>query len=166
MDFSLVIKACGGVGMKRKRILLGGIVCLVALCGMGCTSTKEKVVSTETSSAVESVATVAANTESSESESTTEAESESEEVKFEKLEIGETEQKESWTQTTVSANNIGGYFVVDVCLPDDYDKNSTYPVVYLTDCNWRRGDYPEIKDLYQSGKTKEFILVGIGKDCE
>ena len=139
----------------------------MALYGMGCKSKNEEVISTETVQDVESTAAV---TEPSENESTTEEESESEDVVFSKLDIGETEQKECWTETTVSANNIGGNFVVDVCLPDEYDKNNTYPVVYLTDCNWRRRDYPAIKELYQSGKTKDFILVGIGYpsdyDCD
>ena len=49
-----------------------------------------------------------------------------------------------------------------MCLPDDYDENISYPVVYLTDCYWRREDYGSIKDLYQTRKTREFILVGIG----
>lgn len=79
-----------------------------------------------------------------------------------KLEIGETEQKELWSQTYVYPNNIDDTFVIDVCLPDNYDKSKSYPVVYLTDCYWRREDYKSIKELYQSGKTKEFILVGIG----
>ena len=78
------------------------------------------------------------------------------------LEIGETVEKELWTQTTVYPDNIDDTFVIDVMLPDDYDETISYPVVYLTDCYWRRENYGEIKDLYESGKTKEFILVGIG----
>lgn len=79
-----------------------------------------------------------------------------------KLEIGETHKKGLWTQTLVYPDNIDDTFVIDVCLPDDYDESITYPVVYLTDCYWRRENYESIKELYQSGKTKEFILIGIG----
>lgn len=79
-----------------------------------------------------------------------------------KFKIGETKQRECWTQTFIYPNNIDDTFVIDVCLPDDYDESITYPVVYLTDCYWRRGDYEAMKELYQSGKTKEFILIGIG----
>lgn len=79
-----------------------------------------------------------------------------------KLEIGETVDKGLWTQTTVYPDNIDDTFVIDVMLPDDYDETISYPVVYLTDCYWRRENYGEIKDLYESGKTKEFILIGIG----
>ncbi|WP_099203832.1 alpha/beta hydrolase [Scatolibacter rhodanostii] len=78
------------------------------------------------------------------------------------LEIGETEQKGDWSQTFVYPSNIDDTFVIDICLPDTYDKNTTYPIVYLTDCYWRREDYAAIKSLYQSNETKEFILVGIG----
>ncbi len=79
-----------------------------------------------------------------------------------KLKIGDTQQRELWTQTFVYPDNIDDTFVIDVCLPDDYDESITYPVVYLTDCYWRREDYKSIKELYESGKTKEFILIGIG----
>jgi len=79
-----------------------------------------------------------------------------------KLDIGVTELQGLWSQTFVYPSNIDDTFVIDVCLPSDYDASVSYPVVYLTDCYWRRGDYAAIKELYESGKTKEFILVGIG----
>lgn len=79
-----------------------------------------------------------------------------------KLRIGKTTDKGSWTQTTVYPDNIRDTFVIDICLPDHYDSRKAYPAVYLTDCYWRREDYGKIKALYQHGKTKEFILVGIG----
>jgi len=78
------------------------------------------------------------------------------------LEIGETQNKGIWTQTFVYPDNIDDVFVIDVCLPDEYNSSKTYPAVYLTDCYWRRGDYESIRQLYQSGETKEFILIGIG----
>ena len=78
------------------------------------------------------------------------------------LVIGDTVQKDLWTQTEVFPDNIDDTFVIDICLPDNLDENKKYPVVYLTDCYWRREDYKTIRDLYQSGKTEEFILVGIG----
>ena len=78
------------------------------------------------------------------------------------MKIGDTVQKELWTQTEVFPENIDDTFVIDICLPDQLDENKKYPVVYLTDCYWRRGDYKAIKELYESGKSEEFILVGIG----
>lgn len=76
--------------------------------------------------------------------------------------IGETTQKETWTQTEIYSLEIQDTFVVDVCLPQEYDDTKKYPVVYLTDCNWRRGDYKSLTELYESGKIRDFILVGIG----
>ncbi|MDD6071906.1 MAG: alpha/beta hydrolase-fold protein [Clostridiales bacterium] len=76
--------------------------------------------------------------------------------------IGETTQKETWSQTEVYSSEIQDTFVVDVCLPKEYDATKKYPVVYLTDCNWRREDYKSLTELYESGKIREFILVGIG----
>lgn len=78
------------------------------------------------------------------------------------IEIGETVQKEGWTQTEVFSTEIQDTFVVDVCLPENYDESRRYPVVYLTDCYWRRGDYEAITQLYESGQVAEFILIGIG----
>lgn len=76
--------------------------------------------------------------------------------------IGETTQGEAWTQTEVYSSEIQDTFVVDVCLPKGYDASQKYPVVYLTDCNWRREDYKSLTALYESGQTRDFILVGIG----
>lgn len=76
--------------------------------------------------------------------------------------IGETIQKESWTQTDVYSPEIQDTFVIDVCLPKDYDDTQKYPVVYLTDCYWRREDYKSMTALYESGQIREFILIGIG----
>lgn len=89
---------------------------------------------------------------------------ESEEIPedLEVMVLGETVQKEGFTKTEVFSTGIQDTFVIDVCLPEDYDDTKLYPVVYLTDCNWRRGDYDAITQLYESGETKEFILVGIG----
>lgn len=100
--------------------------------------------------------------EKEETDITTEDQSEKESEKEFKLKIGETQERELWTQTYVYPENIDDTFVIDVCLPDDYDESIAYPVVYLTDCYWRREDYGSIKELYQSGKTREFILIGIG----
>ena len=76
--------------------------------------------------------------------------------------VGDTTQAEAWTQTEIYSPEIQDTFVVDVCLPQEYDDTKKYPVVYLTDCNWRREDYKTFTELYESGKIREFILVGIG----
>ncbi len=141
--------------MKDKKFFICLCMILFILGTVGCS--KEK---SEVNKKVVNEEEVISEEESSEEKS-------SEEVLLKSsnkvnLEIGETQQRELWTQTFVYPDNIDDTFVVDVCLPDDYDENISYPVVYLTDCYWRREDYGSIKDLYQTRKTREFILVGIG----
>lgn len=135
----------------RTALILGILISMAGLSG-GC-SERNNNIQDEKKEVSE------ANTPSTEALS---AEDSSVEGSGVNLKIGETKQMDLWTQTFVYPDNIDDTFVIDVCLPDDYDENITYPVVYLTDCYWRRGDYGTMKELYQSGKTKEFILIGIG----
>jgi predicted alpha/beta superfamily hydrolase len=152
----------------KKRGLLATLLLLAVLQCTGCAasdqqeSVKEAV--GEVQATTEGATTEEATTEEATTEEAVTEEAATEEAVMEevKLEIGETVQEELWTQTTVSPNIINDTFIIDVCLPDTYDESIAYPVVYLTDCYWRRGDYAAIKELYESGKTKEFILVGIG----
>lgn len=78
------------------------------------------------------------------------------------ISIGETYESDGCSHTYIYPNNINDTFVIDILLPDNYDSSKTYPAVYLTDCYWRREDYPAMQELYRTGKTQEFILVGIG----
>ena len=151
--------------MKGKSIICVCITIIIILCVTGC-GKEEKEVSGEKET-IENTSSEEVKSEDSSSEEATSEEASSEEPMSEdvadvKLEIGETEQRELWTQTFVYPNNIDDTFVIDVCLPDNYDESIAYPVVYLTDCYWRREDYKSMKELYKSGKTKEFILIGIG----
>lgn len=155
--------------MKKTGLLFILLLLTVLLCA-GCAGSeqqkdvKEAVAevqeTTEEATTTEETTTEEATTE----EATTEDDEESIMVGTGDIElkIGKTLEKKYWTQTIVFPNNIDDIFVIDVCLPDSYDENIAYPVVYLTDCYWRRGDYAAIKELYESGTTKEFILVGIG----
>ncbi|BCN32683.1 alpha/beta hydrolase [Anaeromicropila herbilytica] len=158
----------------RKRITtwlaLGLLMCIVVMtesCSHKNNKQKEeKQVNSENAKSQSNIKSESntKNKSNSKNESNTESENnkESENTSDIKLKIGETEQRDLWTQTIVYPNNIQGAVVIDICLPDDYDENITYPVVYLTDSYWCRQNYGAIKELYQSGKTKEFILVGIG----
>lgn len=112
--------------------------------------------------AEETLTEVAATEEMSTEEVSTEEVSMEEVSMEEVIEIGKTESKEGWTQTEAFSKEIQDTFIIDVCLPKDYDPDRQYPVVYLTDCYWRRGDYPAITELYESGEIGEFILIGIG----
>lgn len=156
----------GGEKMKGKNIILCLCITIsVILCGTGC-GKEDKEVSGENAmsenTSNEEVTREDSSSEKISSEETLTEDTSSEDVSDVKLEIGETEQRELWTQTFVYPDNIDDTFVIDVCLPDEYDESIAYPVVYLTDCYWRREDYGSIKELYESGKTKEFILIGIG----
>lgn len=143
--------------MKRKRSVTCLCIALfIILCGTGCGKKDEEVYENKVVNEEE------ISSENTSSENTSSEDTSSEETSEVKLEIGETQQRELWTQTFVYPDNIDDTFVIDVCLPDDYDESIAYPVVYLTDCYWRREDYGSIKELYQLGKTKEFILIGIG----
>ena len=65
------------------------------------------------------------------------------------------------TMLDVTAIEIDGAFVIDIVLPDNYDSSQKYPVVYITDGNWRREDYADIKALSNEGSMLDVILVGI-----
>lgn len=60
--------------------------------------------------------------------------------------------------THTSLNTIHEY-ILDVYLPDDYVESVKYPVVYVTDGNWRREDVDDLKSLYQDGEIQDVIYV-------
>lgn len=64
-------------------------------------------------------------------------------------------------QITVFSREIGDTFVLDVLLPPSYDKSKRYPTLYLSDGNWRRGEYDDIRALWSQGVLADVIMVGI-----
>jgi uncharacterized protein len=54
--------------------------------------------------------------------------------------------------------------VIDVSLPASYeaDTNARFPVLYLTDGYWRRGQHQTLHDMAKNENVKELIIVGIG----
>jgi predicted alpha/beta superfamily hydrolase len=54
--------------------------------------------------------------------------------------------------------------VIDVSFPSSYQTDSTrsYPVLYMTDGYWRRGQHQPIHDMAKSENVEEMIIVGIG----
>ncbi len=164
-------------GMNLKKLACAAAFVLLAAgmtaCGQKAADTtepqKENVVETEEATAATQMPEPEESTETTETEAeeTAAADDESGKEAVDEpagvtLEIGETVDCGIWMQTTVYPDNIDDTFVIDVMLPEDYDESIAYPVVYLTDCYWRRENYAELQELYQSGKTKEFILIGIG----
>ena len=59
---------------------------------------------------------------------------------------------------------VGDTLVIDVTLPPEYEANpgQRYPVVYMTDAYWRRGDYGVIHALGKEGSAEPCIVVGVG----
>jgi enterochelin esterase-like enzyme len=54
--------------------------------------------------------------------------------------------------------------VIDVSLPSTYEAEPTarYPVLYLTDGYWRRGQHQPIHAMAKSEGVREMIIVGVG----
>ena len=55
-------------------------------------------------------------------------------------------------------------FVIDVSLPESYSSSGSirYPVLYLTDGYWRRGQHQPIHAMAKIENIQEMIIVGIG----
>jgi predicted alpha/beta superfamily hydrolase len=64
-------------------------------------------------------------------------------------------------QITVTASEIEDTFVIDIIPPKGYDATKKYPVLYITDGNWRREEYKDIQSLSSDGSIVDLILVGI-----
>ncbi len=69
--------------------------------------------------------------------------------------------KENTTQVTVRSKEIEDDFVLDIVLPTNYDASKKYPVIFITDGNWRRGEYASIQKLSADKKIVDVIIVGI-----
>lgn len=62
----------------------------------------------------------------------------------------------------IFSESIKDTFVIDVSLPAGYDKsNKEYPVLFLTDGNWRKEQHQPIHDMAEKENIKELIIVGI-----
>ena len=68
------------------------------------------------------------------------------------------------TMTIERSENVGDEFEVYVSLPPDYNKESTYSIVYYLDANLNSGK--ELRALISSGELRvglnKYIFVGIG----
>ena len=73
----------------------------------------------------------------------------------ETLEITSQETVDGYERLYVYSEEMKDTYAIDIVLPSDYTPDKKYPVLYLTDGNWRRENY---KDLIK----KDIILVGIG----
>jgi len=69
--------------------------------------------------------------------------------------------KDSVDEIRIFDEEMGKEFTVHVTLPPDYDKDSTYPVFFLTDGIWRFGNCPELRKCMENGEAAPVILVSL-----
>ncbi|MEG8947882.1 alpha/beta hydrolase [Rosettibacter firmus] len=62
------------------------------------------------------------------------------------------------------SENVKDTFQIDISFPESYSKNTNqkYPVLFLTDGNWRRDQHKTIHELSKQKVIKELVIVGIG----
>ena len=58
---------------------------------------------------------------------------------------------------------VNDNFMIDISLPENYNENENerYPVLYMTDGNWRRGQHKPIHEMTNTENVEEMIVVGI-----
>ncbi|MCX7983997.1 MAG: alpha/beta hydrolase-fold protein [Bacteroidetes bacterium] len=68
-----------------------------------------------------------------------------------------------YTSTVIYSSCVQDTFLLDVSLPCDYENDTTYyyPLVILTDGNWRRPQHSAIQVLSNSGVIRKVVIVGI-----
>jgi len=68
------------------------------------------------------------------------------------------------TSFEMKSTNVNDTFVIDVSLPASYYESTDvkYPILYLTDGYWRRGQHQPIHDMAKAENVQEMIIVGIG----
>lgn len=70
--------------------------------------------------------------------------------------------KDNTEEINIYDEELDVEFLVHVVLPPNYDKEKTYPVLFLTDGVYRFGNTPELRKLMENEKAKETILVTLG----
>ncbi|MBR5372131.1 MAG: hypothetical protein IK130_07940 [Oscillospiraceae bacterium] len=70
--------------------------------------------------------------------------------------------KDQIDEYTFYDDTLATDFLVHVVRPPHYDKNKTYPVLFLTDGVWRFGDTPALYKLMEEGKAADVLLVSLG----
>ncbi|MEG8989158.1 alpha/beta hydrolase-fold protein [Ignavibacteria bacterium 4148-Me] len=64
----------------------------------------------------------------------------------------------------IFSENVRDTFVIDISLPESYfeHRNQSFPVLYMTDGYWRRGQHNPIHEMAKKENIRELIIVGIG----
>lgn len=69
---------------------------------------------------------------------------------------------DSIDEYSIYDDELATEFLVHVVLPPNYDKDKTYPVLFLTDGVWRFGDTPELRKIMEDGNAADVLLVTLG----
>ncbi|MMZ59173.1 putative esterase [compost metagenome] len=71
-------------------------------------------------------------------------------------------EKDGMTQYSIKSKYVNDEIIIDITLPQEYDKNKKYPVLYMTDGYWRRDEHAKIHKLSEDHEIEPVIIVGIG----
>ena len=69
--------------------------------------------------------------------------------------------KDKTEEYTVYDEQLGIEFLVHVTLPPNYDKDKTYPVLFMTDGVWRLNNHAELYKAMEDGEAADTILVSL-----
>ena len=69
--------------------------------------------------------------------------------------------KDHIEEYTVYDDELQLEFIVHVTLPPNYDKNNTYPVLFMTDGVWRLNDHAALYKAMENGEAADTILVSL-----
>ena len=70
--------------------------------------------------------------------------------------------KESIDEYTFYDDELAAEFIVHVVMPPNYNKDKTYPVLFLTDGVWRFGNTPALRRSMENGEAADVLLVSLG----
>ena len=79
-------------------------------------------------------------------------------------EPGAESENDAMISVSMYSSTVKDTMVIDVSFPGSYkaDLTTRYPVLYLTDGYWRRGQHGPIHSMAKTENVREMIIVGIG----
>ena len=72
------------------------------------------------------------------------------------------QRKERIKEIDIYDEQLGTQFLAHVVLPKDYDKEKTYPVLFMTDGVYRFGDALRLTKQMEEGKAQDAIIITLG----
>jgi len=65
-------------------------------------------------------------------------------------------------EISIYDKEIDDTFVVHISLPPNYNEDTQYPMLVMTDGVWRLSDHPQLRSMMVNGEIEDIILVSIG----